>query len=71
MNSAVYVSIRVPTDPRRAFDAFTRDIAQWWQPSDLFRITPHGDGELEFEPGQGGRPAVKILMTSRNLPKEL
>jgi uncharacterized protein YndB with AHSA1/START domain len=55
MTSAVYVSILVPTNPLRAFEAFTRDIAQWWQPGHLFRITPQGDGALEFEPGQGGR----------------
>lgn len=55
MTSRVLVALRVPADPARAFDAFTREIASWWQPDGLFRITPHGDGELAFEPGVGGR----------------
>jgi uncharacterized protein YndB with AHSA1/START domain len=38
-----------------AFDVFTQDIALWWQPSELFQITPGGDGRLAFEPGPGGR----------------
>jgi len=55
MTSRVYVSLRVPSDPLRAFDVFTREIALWWQPSGLFQITPHGDGVLSFEPGADGR----------------
>ena len=55
MTSAVHVALRVPADPRRAFDAFTQEIALWWQPSRLFEITPRGDGKLAFEPGVGGR----------------
>jgi uncharacterized protein YndB with AHSA1/START domain len=55
VTSKVYVSIRVPTDPQHAFEVFTQDIALWWQPSELFMITPAGDGHLEFEPGVGGR----------------
>lgn len=39
----------------RAFDVFTREIAHWWLPSGLFRITRRGDGRLSFEPGAGGR----------------
>jgi activator of HSP90 ATPase len=45
----------VPADPLRAFEAFTQEIALWWQPSDLFQVTPRGDGKLAFEPGVGGR----------------
>ena len=55
MTSKVFVALRVPADPARAFEAFTREIASWWQPNRLFQITPQGDGELAFEPGAGGR----------------
>ncbi|HET9817749.1 MAG TPA: SRPBCC domain-containing protein [Rhodanobacteraceae bacterium] len=53
--SKVYLAIRVPAGPARAFEAFTREIATWWRPSGLFRITRRGDGRLAFEPGAGGR----------------
>lgn len=49
------VSVRVPCSPARAFDVFTRDIGAWWQPSELFQVTPRGDGVLSFEGGEGGR----------------
>lgn len=55
MSSRVYLSIRVPADPMHTFEVFTGEIALWWQPSDLFRITPGGDGRLAFDPGVGGR----------------
>ena len=55
MTSKVYVALRVPADPLRAFEVFTQEIASWWQPSGLFQVTPHGDGKLVFEPGVGGR----------------
>jgi uncharacterized protein YndB with AHSA1/START domain len=55
MTSRVFVAMRVPADPARAFTAFTDDIALWWQPDDIFQITPRGDGRLAFEPGPGGR----------------
>lgn len=45
------MSMRVPADPARAFTAFTEEIALWWQPDPLFRITPRGDGVLVFEEG--------------------
>lgn len=60
MTSTVLVALRVPADPARAFEAFTREIASWWQPSPLFRITPQGDGELAFEPGVGGRLVTRL-----------
>lgn len=53
--SAVIVSLRVKATPHEAFDVFTQEIALWWRPNDLFQITPRGDGELKFEPGEGGR----------------
>jgi hypothetical protein len=39
MTSKVYVALRVPADPMRAFEAFTDEIALWWQPSSLFQVT--------------------------------
>jgi hypothetical protein len=60
VTSKVYVSIRVPADPLHAFDVFTNEIALWWQPDDLFRITPGGDGHLAFEPGVGGRLFTRL-----------
>ena len=55
MTSKVYIALRVPADPVRAFAAFTEEIASWWRPSSLFKITAQGDGRLQFEPGVGGR----------------
>jgi uncharacterized protein YndB with AHSA1/START domain len=55
MTSQVYVALRVPANPERTFEAFTEEIAQWWQPNSLFQLTPHGDGKLAFEPGVNGR----------------
>jgi uncharacterized protein YndB with AHSA1/START domain len=60
MTSRVFVALRVPADPARAFEAFTREIAFWWQPDGLFQITRHGDGELAFEPGGGGRLVTQL-----------
>jgi uncharacterized protein YndB with AHSA1/START domain len=55
MTSKVFLALRVPADPLRAFEAFTQEIALWWQPSGLFRVSASGDGRLAFEPGEGGR----------------
>ena len=55
MTSRVLVALRVPAAPLRAFEVFTREIAAWWQPSGLFRVSDAGDGRLQFESGQGGR----------------
>ena len=60
MTSRVFVALRVPADPVRAFEAFTREIASWWQPNRLFQITQRGDGELAFEPGVGGRLVTRL-----------
>lgn len=60
MTSKVFLAVRVPADPARAFDAFTQDIAAWWQPDPLFRITPQGDGALGFEPGPDGRLVTRL-----------
>jgi hypothetical protein len=55
MTSKVYVALRVPANPLRAFEAFTQEIGLWWQADTLFQLTPLGDGKLAFEPGVGGR----------------
>ena len=55
MTAAVTVSIRVGATPLRAFEAFTEEIGEWWRPNPLFALTPRGDGQLRFEPGEGGR----------------
>lgn len=54
MNSRVLVSLRVPATPARAFEVFTRDIAAWWRPNQLFRFAAGTPGTLSFEPGKGG-----------------
>jgi uncharacterized protein YndB with AHSA1/START domain len=55
MTSRVFVALRVAVNPLRAFEAFTDEIALWWQPSNLSPLTPGGDGRLAFEPGADGR----------------
>ena len=55
MTSRVFLALRVPADPMRAFEVFTQETALWWQPSGLFKISSAGDGRLAFEPGEGGR----------------
>ena len=60
VTSQVFVSLRVPATPARAFEAFTREIASWWRSDRLFRITPEGDGELAFEPRVGGRLVTRL-----------
>jgi uncharacterized protein YndB with AHSA1/START domain len=53
--SKVYLALRVPASPERAFEAFTQEIGSWWQPDALYPLTRQGDGRLSFEPGPGGR----------------
>lgn len=60
MTSRVFVALRVPAEPGRTFEAFTGEIASWWQPNRLFQITAQGDGELAFEPGVGGRLLTRL-----------
>ncbi|HRD29241.1 MAG TPA: SRPBCC domain-containing protein [Caulobacter sp.] len=49
MASRVVVSLRVPATPRRAFEAFTAEIGQWWTPNGLFAFTPRAPGVLSFD----------------------
>jgi uncharacterized protein YndB with AHSA1/START domain len=55
MPSRVFVAIRVRASRERAFEAFTREIAQWWRPNALFNFTQQDTSTLAFEPGIGGR----------------
>lgn len=55
MPSRVLVALRVAAPPERAFQVFTRDIGEWWQPNDLFAFTRGKTGRLAFEPGHSGR----------------
>lgn len=49
MASRVVVALRVKASPARAFEAFTAEIGQWWQPNGLFAFTPREPGLLSFE----------------------
>lgn len=60
MSSKVYLALRVPVSPQRAFELFTQEIGSWWQPGPLFPITPWGDGRLRFEPGPDGRLVTEL-----------
>jgi len=60
VTSKVFLALRVPVDPMRAFDVFTQQISQWWQPDPLFQLTAQGDGRLAFEPGPGGRLVTQL-----------
>ncbi len=53
--SRVLLSIRVKATPKRAFAAFTEEIAQWWKPNGLFEFRRNRAGILSFEPGASGR----------------
>ncbi|MGE0045745.1 MAG: SRPBCC domain-containing protein [Hyphomonadaceae bacterium] len=53
--SSVLVALRIKAAPARVFEAFTREIAAWWKPNELFKFTPRAPGVLAFEPGEGGR----------------
>lgn len=56
MSSKVLVAMRVRAEPRRAFDAFTQEISQWWRPNSMFAFTPRSPGVVSFEaPGANGR----------------
>jgi hypothetical protein len=54
----VYVALRVPANPLRAFEAFTEEIALWWRPASF---TPEQLTEVEvrFE-GVGNETRISI-----------
>ncbi|MDH4143801.1 MAG: SRPBCC domain-containing protein [Acidimicrobiia bacterium] len=53
--SRVLVALRVSAPPEVAFDVFTDQIGQWWQPSALFPFTSNGPGRLRLDGGPSGR----------------
>jgi len=53
--SRIIVAVRVPADPKVAFDVFTNDIESWWLPNGLFNFTPRSPGMVRFEGGAEGR----------------
>ncbi len=48
VTSKVFLSLRVPADPLRAFEVFTQEIGLWWQPSGLFQVSAAGDWLLAW-----------------------
>ncbi|MEO6326693.1 MAG: SRPBCC domain-containing protein, partial [Thermoanaerobaculia bacterium] len=52
---AATVSVFVGVEPAVAFDVFTREIDLWWRQGPRFRIAGKRRGQLNFEPGIGGR----------------
>jgi uncharacterized protein YndB with AHSA1/START domain len=48
--SRVLVSLRITAPPARTFEAFTREIGDWWRPNPLFRFTDRVGARLAFEP---------------------
>ena len=48
--SRVLVAVRVAAPVPPTFDAFVRDIGDWWRPNELFRITDRSGARLAFEP---------------------
>ncbi len=67
MTSRLLVALRVPGSPERAFEVFTRDIALWWRPNDMFQFTPRSPGILAFEPPKDDAPGrlVERLSTGK------
>ena len=52
-SAAASVVVAVP--PEVAFDVFTREIDLWWRQGPRYRIAGKQRGQLNFEPGLGGR----------------
>jgi uncharacterized protein YndB with AHSA1/START domain len=49
------VTVFVAVPPEAAFDVFTREIDLWWRQGPRYRIAKRQRGQLNFEPGLGGR----------------
>jgi uncharacterized protein YndB with AHSA1/START domain len=49
------VSLLVEVAPAIAFDVFTREIDLWWKRGPKFRHSGRHAGQLQLEPGVGGR----------------
>lgn len=52
MTSKVFVALRVKATPERAFEVFTAELGDWWQPNGLFQTTPRAPGRLAFDAGR-------------------
>jgi len=55
MRPAAPTTVELKATPLETFEVFTQEIGLWWKPNGLFQLTPGGDGQLRFEPGEGGR----------------
>jgi uncharacterized protein YndB with AHSA1/START domain len=55
LSARLLVAIRVAAPRERVFEAFTREIAAWWRPNELFAFTTGRTGTLAFEPWLDGR----------------
>jgi hypothetical protein len=62
MTSKVFLALRVPADPLRTFEVFTQEIALWWQPSGLFRVSDAGDGRLAFDVAAGSGLVAGVVV---------
>jgi hypothetical protein len=49
------VTVFVGVAPEAAFEVFTREIDLWWKQGPRYRIAGRQRGQLNFEPGVGGR----------------
>jgi uncharacterized protein YndB with AHSA1/START domain len=49
------VSVFVAISPGDAFEVFTNEIDLWWKQGPAYRIAGKRPGQLNFEPGPGGR----------------
>lgn len=49
------VSVQVAVKSSVAFEVFTREIDLWWRKGPAYRIGGRNPGQLNFEPGLGGR----------------
>jgi uncharacterized protein YndB with AHSA1/START domain len=48
-------SVFVGVGPKDAFEVFTNEIDLWWRQGPAYRIAGKLPGQLNFEPGPGGR----------------
>jgi len=52
---AASATVFVAVPPAVAFEVFTTEIDLWWRQGPKFRIAGRRRGQLNFEPGAGGR----------------
>jgi Activator of Hsp90 ATPase homolog 1-like protein len=61
---AASVTVFVGIPPEAAFDVFTREIDLWWKQGPRYRIAGRQRGQLNFEPGIGGRLFETLTLPS-------